>query len=318
MKSIREADFSPQMKVLVRADLDVPLSNSTIEDTFRLDHVLPTLEFIVESGGFPIIMGHLGRPGGEYKEELSSKHLAPYFDKHLGEGKYELLENLRFDPRERQNDQDFAKELASKADIYVNEAFSNSHREHASMVGVPLLLPSYMGLHLKKEIEALEGVLNAPKHPFAVIIGGAKMETKRPVVDKFLEIADAVLVGGKIGLDWQGTKPENLYLPVDYVDDKDIGEKTVEGYSEIIQNAKTIVWSGPLGMFEDERYEGGTRSILDAVLSSSANTIVGGGDTIAALNQFGKLKEISFVSTGGGAMLEFLVKGTLPALKALN
>lgn len=184
MKSIKEASISSDMKVLVRCDLDVPLEEGEVKDTFRLDHILPTLEFIIDSGGIPVIMGHLGRPKGEFIEELSSNHLKSYFDDRLGEGNYELLENLRFESRERSNDVSFAKELAEKGEIFVNESFANSHRKHASMVGVPSLLPSYAGLRLMEEISVLNKVLKEPKKPFVAIIGGAKIETKKPVVDR--------------------------------------------------------------------------------------------------------------------------------------
>lgn len=319
MKSIKDADISSQTRVLVRGDLDVPLKNGEIVDTFRIDHLLPTLNFLKSKDAPIIIIGKLGRPNGEYVEELSTKHLKPYFDSKLGEGNYELLENLRFDSREEENSEDFAKELAEKADIYVNDSFAVSHRRHTSLVGVPKLLPSYAGLRLVDEVDNLEKVIKNPIKPLVAIVGGAKIETKKPVISKFLKIADKVLVGGKIGLDWDEGTPENLLLPLDYAkDDKDIGDKTIALFEKEISNAKTVVWSGPMGMFEDSEFEKGTQKIGNAIVDSNTFSIVGGGDTIAALNKFELFDEIGFVSVGGGAMLEFLVKGSLPGLEALG
>ncbi len=266
-----------------------------------------------------IIAGHLGRPKGQYVQELSSSNLDYYFHGFFKDYPYKLLENLRFDSREKENNMDFAKELASEAEIYVNESFGTSHREHASMVGVPKLIPGYAGFHLEKEISVLKNLLVTPKRPFIAIVGGAKIETKKPVIDKMLEIADGVLVGGRIGLDWSEPVPENLFLPVDYArDEKDIGTKTINLFSELISTAKTIIWSGPMGMFEDIEFVQGTKSVARSIVESPAFSVVGGGDTISALDHFGYLNKMNFISSGGGAMLEFLVKGTLPALEVLE
>lgn len=319
MKSIKEADISNQTRVLVRADLDVPIENGKILDTFRLDCLLPTLRLLQEKQAKIIICGHLGRPDGKYVEELSTKHLKSYFDEKLGEGNYEILENLRFNPDEEENSEEFSQELANYADIYVNESFANSHREHASIVGVARILPSYAGLRLFEEVEVLSKVLKKADRPLVAIIGGAKIETKKPVIQKFLEISDKVLVGGRLGLDWKEQIPQNLLLPVDYAgEDKDIGPETIKLFSEEISKAKAIVWAGPLGMFEEEAFGNGTREIGNDIVNSQAFSVVGGGDTVSALQKFGILEKFNFVSTGGGAMLEFLVKGNLPGLEALG
>jgi len=319
LKSIEEADIEIGRKVFVRCDLDVPMQNGVIQDTFRLDHMIPTLNFLKQKQAKIIIAGHLDRPGGEYVEELSSKHLASYFSEKLGAGNFELLENLRFDSREEENSIEFAQELAEKADVYVNECFSASHREHTSFVEVPKLLDSYAGFRLLEEIRTLKKILENPARPFIAIVGGAKIETKRPLIDKFIGIADQILVGGKIGLDWKGRIPKNVNMPLDYAYDyKDIGEETVNEYVSYIGLAKTVVWAGPLGMFEAEGCDAGTNEIAKAITNIDCFSLIGGGDTIAAVKRMGLINKFSFVSTGGSSMLEFLVKGNLPGLEVLG
>lgn len=319
MKSIEKVDMRSGTKVLVRCDLDVPLIDGRIQDTFRLDHLLPTLNFLKQKQAKIIIMGHIDRPEGTYVDELSTTHLNNYFIEKLGLGGFELLENLRFDPREEENSEGFAEELSKKADIYINESFGNCHREHTSIVGVPKILESYAGFRLLEELDNLGKVLGNPERPFIAIVGGAKVETKKPLVDKFIQIADQVLVGGKIGLNWGEVVSKKLYLPVDYLgDNKDIGKKTVSEYKSCIGLAKTVVWSGPLGMFEDGNFSRGTEEIAKAISNSDGFTLIGGGDTIAAVKRNGLLDSFSFVSTGGSAMLEFLVKGNLPGLEVLG
>lgn len=322
MKSVGNANIKQGQKVLVRCDLDVPISvEGNILETFRLDHALPTLKLIIDRGGFPVIMGHLGRPEGTIVGTLSTSNLHPYFGRRLGSNNFELLENLRFDSREKDNDKALAVEIIEKtqAEIYVNESFATCHREHTSMMQFPKLLPSYAGLRLEKEINMLDILYTDAMRPFVSIIGGAKLKSKKPAVNKFLEITDKVLVGGKIGLDWDEEIPEKLYLPPDYAkENKDIGPETIEKFIEVIGTARTIVWSGPMGLFEEPEFMTGTKAIAEAIAKSSAYSVVGGGDTIAALNKLGLLEKMSFVSSGGGAMLEFLVKGTLPALQALE
>ena len=319
MNPIDSANITAQTRVFVCCDLDVPIRNGRIDETYRLEAVLPTLLYLKQFTKNIIIAGHLGKPKGQVVPELSTQILKPFFDEHLGSGNYELMENLRFDPREETNDPEYARELASKADIYVNEIFSTSHRKHASIIGIPRLIPSFAGKRLILEVVTLKKAVENPKKPLVAIIGGAKVESKLPVINKFLRISDAVLIGGKLGMEWKQSIPDNMFMPKDYLEDnKDIGPETVKGFAAIIQTAKTIIWAGPMGAYEEEKYAGGTRSIAEAIVSSPAFKIAGGGDTLAALNKFGYLERFDFVSTGGGAMLEFIAKGTLPGLEALD
>ncbi len=306
-------------RVFVRCDLDVPVENGLVKEAYRLEAALPTLNLLKQAGAKIIIAGHMGKPEGKLVYEFSTKQLLPFFNEKLGEGNFELLENLRFDSREETNDENYARELASKADIYVNESFATSHREHASIVGVPKYLPHFAGLQFAKEVENLSKVLKNPEKPFIAIIGGAKLESKKPVVSKFLQIADFVLLGQKLGLDWREPVPQNLVLPIDYNDQQwDIGPITAAKYAQIISTAKTIVWCGPMGVFEEPEHSMGTKTIGEAVVNSGAFSVAGGGNTVDALDRFGFFNKINFVSTGGSAMLEFLVNETLPGLEALN
>ncbi|MFC1622079.1 phosphoglycerate kinase [Patescibacteria group bacterium] len=305
VKSIQNADIQPQTKVFIRYDLDIK------SNTFRLDRGLSTLKLILEKGGFPIIAGHRGK-------NKSTSDLKPYFDKHLGQGNYELLENLRFDIREEQNSKEFAKELVQKAEVYVNECFATSHREHTSIVTLPKLLPSFAGLNLLQELNTMDYVLNASEKPLIVVIGGAKIESKLPVVTKFLETADSVLLGGRVALEWKEKTPKNLILPKDYKDNKDIGDETIKEFLQIIQKARTIVWGGPMGMYENPNYAKGTVEIAKAISESGGFSVIGGGDTIEAVDQLGLLGEIDFVSAGGGAMLKYLAEGNLVGIEALK
>lgn len=319
MRLLENAELNSDARVLVRCDLDVPLINGVIQETYRLEQLLPTLKSILEKGSKLIICGHIGRPAGKEDYTLSTEHLKDYFNKHLGEKTFTLLENLRFDPGEDANSITFAKKLALHADIYVNESFATCHRFSASMVSLPEIMPSYAGLRLQKEITTLEKVLKDPVKPLIAVIGGAKMESKKPAVKKFISIADLVLVGGKIGLDWDEEIPENLVLPTEYgTENKDIGGLTRDKYAAAIRSAKTVIWAGPMGLFEDNNFITGTRAIAEAMSSEGVHSIVGGGDTIAALNKLGMLDRMSFVSTGGSAMLEFLIQGSLPALESLG
>ncbi|MBI2414294.1 phosphoglycerate kinase [candidate division WWE3 bacterium] len=321
MESLKSAPIQKGTRVFVRCDLDVPVSEGKVNEVFRLSNLIPTLKLIIQKGGRPIIVGHMGRPEGIFREALSTMQLRPFFDSTLGESNYELLQNLRFDSREEKNDIEFAKELIekTKCTLYVNESFANSHRKHTSMIELPKLLPHFAGLRLCEELSILSKVLKNPKRPLIAVIGGVKLDSKKPAIKKFLEIADGVLVGGRIGLDWDELIPPNLFLPVDYAEgNKDLGEKTLAHFSKILQSARTIVWAGPMGLFEDQNYRHGTKVIAQNVALSSSFTIVGGGDTIAALKKVGYLEKMDFVSTGGGAMLEFLIQGNLPALEALG
>ncbi len=323
MKLLSKASIKSGIKVFTRCDIDVPIENGVVVETFRLDNLLETLSYIIEKGGIPVIAGHIGKPDGVFTEKLSTKHLLPYFNEKLGEGKFELLENLRFDPREEENNEEYAKELASKAEIYVNESFATCHRKHASIVGITTFLPSYAGFRLQKETESLDKILENPKKPLVVIIGGAKLESKLSVIGKFQQIADFILLSSLLSANWSKEITHNMILS-DNIDQntRDIDQKTCEKFKEIIKNAKTILWAGPLGMYENEEFIAGTREIANQISKvtqeNGAYSVVGGGDTIAALSKLGLLDNFSFVSTGGGAMLQYLAEGILPGIEALN
>ncbi len=336
-------------KVLVRGDFDVPLQGKEIVDDARIRECLPTVKYLLDNGAKKIIlMGHLGRPEGGVVEKLRLLPVAEKLKELLKSNiKYQkskvqiknqkfiayqvseniaLLENLRFDKREEKNDAEFAKELAGLGDFYVNEAFATCHREHASIVGVPKFLPHCAGLHFASEVENLSKVLENPKRPLVFVIGGAKPETKLPLVADFACVADMVLVGGTLPRDQrlkikdqkQNLKIENIVNAELTGDGLDIGRDSIEKFVEIIKKAGTVVWNGPMGKYEDEKHEAGTKKIAEAVAESKGFKVVGGGDTIVVLKKFNLLDKMDYVSTGGGAMLEFLAKGTLPGIAVLK
>ena len=344
--------------VFLRADLDVPLENKIsnikdqklIEDDTRLIAALPTIGYLLKNGAKVIIAGHLGRPqpnneSGITNQELSLKPVAEWFSKRLNikyqkskndsfEGwkigdKLFLLENLRFYEGEEKNDEEFAKKLAHLADLHVNDAFAMSHRNHASIVGITHFLPHFAGFHLEKEVENLSRAMDDPKRPLVVIIGGKKIETKLPLVEKMHRIADYVLVGGKIAEESQtflkvrhekifGRKSA-LFVADLTPDGLSITEKSLYNFLDIISLAKTIIWNGAMG-FIDEREDQfqATRKIAKAIIKSKAYSVVGGGDTVEFLNRIQLLDKFSFASTGGGAMLAFLSGEKLPGLEALT
>ena len=323
IKSITEAPIKDKSKVFVRCDLDVPLNNGQIQNDFRLKACLPTLEYVLQKGGLPIIAGHIGRPKGKVEPSLSTLILKPFFEKHLKTTRFELLENLRFDPREEEGNDELAQEIAQKADFYVNESFATCHREHTSITFLPKYLPAYAGLNLENEITFLNNLLNKPKKPFVSVVGGAKLESKKPAVDKLLEISNEVLLGGKIGLEWEQSIPENLHIPLDYAEqNKDIGPKTIETYKKILEKAKTILWAGPLGVYQNPKFITGTKQIGGFVAGLTQEqdifSIIGGGDTITALSDLNLLDKYSFVSTGGSSLLQFIARETLPGLEVLK
>lgn len=361
-------------RVLVRAGLDVPLGHDgEVADMFRVQRACPTLKYLSECGSRVIILSHIGREPSETNAPVA-KALSAYLPvsyvpdiagaaaksviESMKEGEIVILENLRqhYD-LEKVNDEGYARSLASLGEIYVNDAFSNSHRSHASMVGIPEILPSYGGLLLKEEISALSEALKPP-HPCLAIIGGAKFETKDPVIRSFLEIYDHVCAVGAIANDVLKAKglpvgrsrisehaPDvhiannpRLIAPIDVTaersdkqskvklasdvqpDDKivDIGPDTLAALAPIIQNAEFIIWNGPTGLFE-EGYLHWTHAIGELLAESKAKKVIGGGDTIACLQEGGMdMSKLGFLSTGGGAMLEYLLSGTLPAIDALE
>lgn len=385
MKSIREIEDLKGKRVLVRVDFNVPLGDDGVVDeneAWRIEAALPTIQYLMERNARIILMSHLGRPEGKVVEEM---RLGPVQDRlsemlevsvlrtpdcvgqmveqavgKLNEGEILLLENLRFHPEEEANDEGFARQLAALGDVYVNEAFSCSHRAHASVEAITRLLPSYAGLGLEKEISTLAAAMADPLRPATMIMGGLKAETKLPVINHLVDKFDHILIGGVIAnflleasgvdigksvkddLDVSEAKKIDLNnpkirIPADMVTDNpdarevlaasgqvgpwrilDIGEKTLADYVEIIRQSGTVIWNGTVGMFEDEAYARGTREIARAMAESGAQTIIGGGDTILALANFGYLDRMQHVSTGGGAMLEFLSGEKLPGIAALQ
>lgn len=333
MKSIKELTNLNDKVVLLRADFNVPVGDDGVVDEnedFRIKRTLPTIEYLENIGAKIIIISHIDEESGTntllpvYNYLLARFKLA--FARNLEDAKtfiantqIVLLENIRQYDGEKDNDLEFATELSKLGSIYVNEAFSVSHREHASIVLLPKLLPAYGGINMMEEVKNLSYVLGKPEQPYIALVGGAKLESKRPVVDKLMGVADEVLVGGRIGLDWIGDLPDNVCLPKDYADkDLDIGPATIESYRELINLSKTVLWAGPMGQFEQAEYEKGTRAIAEAIISSRAYSVVGGGDTAKALAKFGLLDKFTFVSTGGGATLNFIANGTLPGIEALR
>lgn len=297
-------------KVLLRLDIDVPIENGQVIEDFRLRAGLPTLKLCLEHAEKVIVIGHIGRPGGKVVSELSVEPISQWFKthSHSSSGKLEILENLRFDPREEAGDLEFAKELAVKADVFVNEAFASYHPSVSTTV-LPTLLPAFAGLRFAEEVKVLTEVRNNPKKPFVVIMGGAKIEDKKPVIDVLSKIADEILIGGKLA------KAERLNE-----EGTDISGETMKKWEPVIKNAKMIVWNGPLGKFEDEK-NNATKKIAEIVLGSGAKIVIGGGDTIAALEKYGllqKAEKVAFVSTGGGAMLKLLSEGSLSTIEALK
>ncbi|MBL7036604.1 phosphoglycerate kinase [Candidatus Microgenomates bacterium] len=318
LPTLKDLDISNK-KVLVRVDLDVDLNDK--HKDYRLEVLTPTLNYLKEKSAKIILMGHKGRPGGKVVDSLSTKPFEKYFSK----WNVQVLENLRFDPRERKNDSEFAKELASKADVFVNEAFATAHREHASIVGVPKILPSAFGLHFEKEVENLSKISKDPDRPLLYIISGIKKD-KVEMIKKLESKADKILVGGRLP-DYMGDntksvrsfgKDEKIIIGNLVMDKEDITVNTIEIFKSEIKKAKTIVLAGVLGKYEDEGHRQGTKAIFEAVSVSSAFRVVGGGDSLTAIQMFGLIDKFDWVSVGGGAMIEFLISGTLPAIEALK
>ena len=339
MNLLKDLDISGK-RVFVRADLDVPLdgldqvhNKLENETATRLTNLKKTIDFIFQKGAKQVIIaGHIGRPE-KPDPNMSTKLLLPVLENILGkqigfcdqlevetDELVVLLENLRFWPGETANDGEFAKKLAALSDCYVNEAFGNSHRAHASMVSLPALLPHAAGLHLEQEVEVMTRLLETPEKPFISIVGGAKIETKVPVITNLSKISHNVLVGGALPLEIEKENlkfPENVLVAKLTEDKKDIDLESTHRFMQHIRNAKTVAWNGPMGLFE-EGFETGTKSLAAAILESGAYSVVGGGDTTQFLEKIGLLPRFSFVSAGGGAMLDFLAGEKLPALAALG
>jgi phosphoglycerate kinase len=386
--SVREAELAGR-RALVRVDFNVPLSKGRVADDTRIRAALPTIELIRERGAAAVLVSHLGRPGGKVEPSLSMRPVGDRlsellgFGVHraaavvggdvetmaggLGPGELLLLENVRFEPGETENDPALAEALAALADTYVNDAFGAAHRAHASTEGVAHLLPGYAGLLLEREVTELTRVVESPRRPLVVVLGGAKVSDKIGVIDRFLEISEKILIGGAMcfsffkaqGIETGDSLVEEegvrlaaeaieraessdceLALPVDLVlGDRfdaeaerretdgvevpdgwmglDIGTRTASSYAEAIAAAGTVLWNGPMGAFEMEPFAAGTRTVAEAVARAEGMTVVGGGDSAAALREFGLDSEVDWLSTGGGASLELLEGKKLPGVEAL-
>ena len=379
-------------RVLVRVDFNVPVSDGVCTDDTRIRAALPTINKLVEGGARVILMSHLGRPSGEgFEEKFTLRPAALRLAELLGkpvafasdtigedahamvaalqDGQVLVLENLRFDKREKKNDPAFCEELASLGDAYVNDAFGTAHRAHASTAGVAALLPAYAGYLMQREVGTLSGMLDKPRRPFVAILGGSKVSDKIKVIDALLEKCDTLIIGGgmcftfllaqgkQVGTslkeeDWveraaamlkkaeeRGVK---LLLPVDVVcADKfaedartetvsvdaipadmmglDIGPETSKLYADAIAEGATVFWNGPMGVFEMDAFAAGTKSVALAVAENQqADTIIGGGDSVAAVNKFDLADHMTFISTGGGASMELVQGEALPGVEALR
>jgi len=317
LKLIEEANIKENTKVLVRTDWNLPVDETgMILDASRIEVSLKTIGYIKKKGGVPIIASHFGREGDSLEPVINfAKKCYPI----LSEG-VEFLENLRKNPGEETNDEKFAEELAGKADIYVNEAFSTSHRKHASIVGVSKLLPAFAGFRFLEEYRKLGEAFN-PEHPFLLILGGVKFETKLPLVEKFLGIADDIFIGGAIAAKASQELSENakIIFPIGDISALDANTETLEVLNEKIKEAKFVLWNGPLGDYE-KGFLAGTVALARMLAESEARVILGGGDTLVLLKADIKdqISSHGFISTGGGAMLDFLANGTLPGIEALE
>ena len=389
-KTVRDIDLKGK-KVFVRCDFNVPMDeNQNITDNRRIVAALPTIKYLIEQNCRIILASHLGRPKGEVKPEFSLAPVAKELSKLLGqevlmakdvigesakslaanlqEGQVMLLENVRFHREETDNDPEFAKQLASMAEVFVNDAFGTAHRAHASTEGVSHYLPSVSGFLIEKELKFLGDALNNPERPFVAILGGAKVSDKIGVIDSLLEKVDTLMIGGGMAYTFfkaQGYEVGNslcepdkcelalnlmkkaeekgvkFLLPVDTRVGKefkpdtesktvawtnipegwegfDIGEKTIEMFKNELKTAKTVVWNGPLGLFEFDQFAIGTNEIAHALAELDATTIIGGGDSAAAVEKAGLADKMTHISTGGGASLEFLEGKKLPGIECLQ
>ena len=391
IKTIDDQSFSGK-RVIVRVDFNVPIKDGIICDDTRIKSAIPTIMKLSHDGAKVILMSHLGRPSGNgYEEEFSLQSVAdrlsqlidmPVVFAHdivgddaqnasatLHDGEIMLLENLRFDSREKKNDEVFASDLASLADVFVNDAFGCAHRTHASTAGIANYLPSYAGYLMQKEVDTFSDMLQNPKHPFVAILGGSKVSDKIKVIDNLIDKVDCLIIGGAMCFtflralgndvgtslvedDWCSAcldmlkkaeeKHVKFLLPVDVICANevapnqqcefcdvsniphdmmglDIGPKTIEIYKEAISNAKTIFWNGPLGVFEIEEFANGTKEIANALaLNVQGETIIGGGDSVSAVNKFGLADKMTFISTGGGASMQLVEGEKLPGVEALK
>jgi len=340
-RSVRDAEVGAK-HVLVRADLNVPLENGRVADDTRIRASLPTLRYLLDQDAAGVtVCSHLGRPK-EADPAFSMTPVARRLRELLPDERIDVLENTRFDPGETKNDPDFAQRLAEGQDVFVEDAFGSVHRAHASTVGVAELLPAYAGLLLERELEELGRLLGDVERPFVLVSGGAKVEDKLGVLRNLGGKADTVLVGGKMAEELRGESPlgfpvelpsdvvaaaafeedaESKVVPYDTLPDGwlglDIGPETREAFAGKLAGAKTIFWNGPMGVFEWPRFAEGTKAVAEAVARSDAFSVVGGADSIRALNELGLIDEVSWASTGGGAALELLEGKELPGVAVI-
>ncbi|MDP1884211.1 MAG: phosphoglycerate kinase [Candidatus Moranbacteria bacterium] len=342
IRRIQDTDLENK-KVLLRVDFNVAVENGKVKESFKIAAAKETLDYLLNKNCKVAMISHLGRPDGQVDPEFSLGQIVSDAQEILAthlefvpdcvggkvaeavenmQGGALLLENVRFYAGDEANDAEFAKQLAENFDVFVQDAFSVSHRDQASVTGVAKVLPSCAGFRLLEEIHEMTIIKDHPIHPAVAIIGGAKIETKLPVIKFFEEKYDHILVGGKIAneaLDQNIEFSDKVVLPIDFVDDRlDIGPETVAKFKEIIATAKTIAWNGPTGKFEDEKYAQSSNEILTAVIASGAFVLVGGGETLEILEKNNAMHEISFVSTGGGAMLDYLAGNRMPGIEALK
>jgi len=346
MKTLKDFNFKNK-KVLVRCDFNVPINEKgDILDDFRIQKTLPTINYLIEKGAKIILMSHLDDPEGKVVENLRLDKVKETIEKLLRrpifktqdcvgkdvkekiismkESNVLLLENLRFYEEEEKGDLNFAKELSSLGDIYINEAFSACHRAHASIVGVAKFLPAGVGLLLEGEVEYLNRILRNPKKPMVAIIGGKKVETKTKFINRISELCRWVLISGLIEKEIREKKielnnPEKIIKPVDEIGGGlDIGPETVKLFREKIIEAETIVWNGPLGKIEEKEFRKGTEEVVKAIIDSKVFSIAGGGETVEFIRDLKLADKFSHVSTGGGAMLAFLSGDKLPGIEALK
>lgn len=364
VKSVRDADVAGK-RVLVAVDFNVPMKDGVILNDARIRACMPTLELLRGRGAKIVVMTHLGRPGGREVEALKVAPVAHRLGELMGcrvtvapeESDFMMLENLRFDLREEEGSQEMAQELATFGDLFVNDAFSNSHRAHASIIGVPQILPGFAGIRLMEECDRLKEALTPPEGSIA-IIGGAKFETKQPLIEKLIPHYAKILLGGALGNDVIKARglpvgaslvsnvPANLAIAsneklavtndavIEKVEPKeartglvvdvraderivDVGPVTATAWAQVAADAPFVLWNGPLGIYE-EGYTEASDLVAQALAKSDARAVVGGGDTGAALSKYSFDPQKVFLSTGGGAMLQYLTSGTLPGIDALK
>mgnify|MGYP000911738626 CR=1 FL=1 len=373
MKSIKEITDLKGKRVLVRFDFNVPIQNGKVVDDFRIKKAIPTIEYLHKKGAIIVILSHLGESGHDSLAPVATR-LKKYIPtlkfvttsifsditedtvKAAKKGDIFMLENVRKESGEKNNSPSFARALSRYGEIFVNDAFSVSHRPHASIIGITKYLPGYAGLQLMDEVKHLSEAFN-PKHPFLFILGGAKFSTKMPLVKKFLRNADNVFISGALANDFfkakgyevgkslveEGNfhiasllKHKNLLLPkdvrvvngkksrfvkADYVDKDeaivDSGPETIAVMADLIKKSKFVLWNGPLGKYENG-FGGATEELLKLISKTDCYSVIGGGDTVAIISKLKLENKLGFVSTGGGATLDFLAKGTLPGIKVLK